>query len=172
MTKSLPVIAMTFTSLMFFGCGPMNPKSTATTSAGATSAISKKAGFGDSKALYYSENQVFVLSVRLHSATDPNGNETTSKPQIGKNIFRIRFIHEADLSPVSAGAQVTLDYTHLKAKIPEIFHGTVERQPDGSFLATAYFQKKGSWVMNLRFSDSKDPIEPNFVDTYAVPITL
>jgi hypothetical protein len=62
---------------------------------------------------------------------------------------------------------------HIKAKIPQTYHAAVERQPDGSFLATVYFQKKGTWSMTIHLVDAQaDGATPGVQDTYVSLIKI
>jgi hypothetical protein len=168
--------------LTLISCGPMNsgPASSKPTALTADVDAVASGTHGD-----------FVFVVKPQASTQTSGqtsgqtsNDSSGKPVIGKNEYVIRLVHASDLSPVSKETQVSISYTHLHEKIPAPtpFTATVVPQADGSYLATVYFQKSGTWNLDIQASEPENSSDAqatnakdstaSLKDDYSLSITL
>jgi len=142
-------------------CGPMNPKPGTAESSSSKTALS--AGV-QGEAIANGTSDKFVFSVKPEAEA--------AKPITGQNQYVIRLVHASDLSPISKETQVSIDYSHSHAKIPATFNAAISQQEDGSYLATVYFEKPGTWKLNIHVTEPGTGSAAQLQDEYSISISL
>ena len=119
--------------------------------------------------LTYGEKGFFLVTIELVPPADDEKKTAEFGPKIGKNEYLIRFVYKDTLA-APTHATMILNYSHDHAKIPKTFQAELSPQPDGTVIATAYFEKAGKWNLSIDLTDTPD--SGSIQDHYAWSISL
>lgn len=175
--KRLVFTAFGILSMAAVGCGPMSPKAgSGTDTAGALAAKNKASG--DVATLTTTQSSIYAMIMDLEATPDApptkGGGDSEGggiKPSIGRNIYKICFVHRADLTPAK-NAKVMIDYNKDKAKVPWSKSLTLTAGTDGCFEATLSFQKKGKYNINVHFSEADAGNNVILQDHYSTSVNI
>lgn len=140
-----------FLSAASLSCGPMNRAKKGESTSGTATSLQ---GVNSSK------QNLFLVYAALKSVSPAGESHSTisRSPELGDNLFLIRFVHTADLRSVSDKAQLSVTYgmPDMPAMGTDVV--TATREADGTFKVTLFFSMSGRWQMmiNLQDGDAKD----------------
>jgi hypothetical protein len=111
---------------------------------------------GTSETVGFSTSHSFIVVSNLRATAGTEvaaGDALHARPVPGDNVYRFRFLHDSDFSAPASDFQVVVNYKHDKIGTAGFKPALIQKQPDGSYLATFQGLRLGTYDIQVVLSE-------------------
>jgi hypothetical protein len=111
---------------------------------------------GTSETVGFSTSHSFIVVSNLRTTAGADvaaADALHARPVPGDNVYRFRFLHDSDFSAPASDFQVVVNYKHDKMGTAGFKPALIQKQPDGSYLATLQSLKLGTYDIQVILSE-------------------